>query len=315
MMLKIRRFVQGQDEKRWIALWNKVCFEFEEFRALTIDDMTAFEKSPSFDIEGVFLAEFGNEPVGLAYAQVDRFREEKKGLIQVLMVVPEHRRKGIGRKLTVKAVESFKERGMEAVEGFAFGQRKEAIGLFESMGFRQVRVLSLMKRGLGRLPQNISENREVSLRRLNSQDRGDVELLTFLENETFKEHYNFRPASIEEVVHMLKENPTFPEQEWFFANLNDKTVGYVGTGVDPQYNKERNTRVGWIMDIGVLKSHRRKGIGTRLMIEGIKLLTAKAMSQVMLGVDDQNPTKAIKLYQKVGFQAIRKDLAFQKTIQ
>jgi len=39
------------------------------------------------------------------------------------------------------------------------------------------------------------------------------------------------------------------------------------------------------------------------------------MTEAMLGVDDQNPTKAIKLYEKVGFKATRKDIAYQKTIQ
>ncbi len=86
-------------------------------------------------------------------------------------------------------------------------------------------------------------------------------------------------------------------------------------GIDQKYNKERNTRLGWILSIGVLKQNRLRGIGTRLMIEGMKVLKAKGMTEVMLGIDDQNPTKAIKLYEKVGFEAIRKEIAFQKNLQ
>lgn len=311
-MLKIRKFVQGQDEKRWIDVWNKVCTEFEELRALTVDDVIRFESSPSFDINGLFLAEFNAQPVGLVYAQVDRFREERKGFIQSVKVVPEHRGKGIGRKLVERAIESFRKRGMERVEAVA--SKKEAIKLFEGMGFKQVRVYSLMKRALESLPQNIGENQEVVLRKLHRRDKADIELLTFLENDTFSEHYNFRPASVEEVEHMLYENPSFREQEWLFVDLGNEPVGYVGTGIDSKYNQERNTRAGWIMDIGVLKAHRRRGVGIRLMIEGMKLLKAKGMNEVMLGVDDQNPTKAIKLYEKLGFQAARKDIAYLKTI-
>jgi len=311
-LLKIRSFVQGKDEKRWTMVWNKVCPEFEEVRALTVDDVVRFEKSPSFDVKGLFLAELEDEPVGLAYAQVDRFREEKKGFIQLLAVVPEHRGKGIGRKLAQKAIESFRERGMERVEAVA--SKKEAINLFEGIGFKQVRVYSLMKRALESLPQSIGENQEVVIRKLHSGDRAEIELLTFLENDTFSEHYNFRPASVEEVEHMLYENPSFREQEWLFVYLDNETVGYVGTGIDNKYNQERNTKTGWIMDIGVLKAHRRRGIGARLMIEGMKLLKTKGMTEAMLGVDDQNPTKAIKLYEKLGFQTIRKDIAYQKSI-
>jgi len=312
-LLKIRSFVQGKDEKRWTTVWNKVCPKFEEVRALTVDDVIRFEKSPSFDVKGLFLAELEDEPVGLVYAQVDRFREEKKGFIQLLGVVPEHRRKGIGRKLAQRAIESFRERGMERVEVAA--SKKDAIKLFESMGFKQVRVYSLMKRALESLPQNFGENQEVVPRKLHSGDKADIELLTFLENDTFSEHYNFRPTSVKEIEHMLYENPSFREQDWLFVDLGDETVGYVGTGIDKKYNKEKNTRAGWIIDIGVMKAHRRKGIGTKLMIEGMKLLKAKGMTEAMLGVDDQNPTKAIKLYEKIGFKTIRKDIAYQKTIQ
>jgi len=313
-MLKIRSFVQGQDEKHWVRVWNEVCSEFEELRALTVDDLAAFEKFPSFDVKGLFLAELKGEPVGLVYAQVDRFREEKKGFIQALIVVPEHRGKGVGRKLVEKAIESFRARGMKRVEGFVFGERRDAAHIFETLGFKRIRVFSLMTRNLDSLPQNIGENKRVALRKLRIQDKADVELLTNLENDTFSEHYNWRPTTIEEVKHMLKENPTFPEQEWLFANLGDKTVGYVGTGIDDKYNRERNKKAGWIMDIGVLKPKRRMGIGTRLIIEGMQLLKAKGMTEAMLGVDDQNPTKAIKLYEKVGFKATRKDVAYQKTI-
>jgi len=88
----------------------------------------------------------------------------------------------------------------------------------------------------------------------------------------------------------------------------------VGVGIDQKYNEEKNAKAGWILSIGVLKPHRLKGIGTRLMIEGMKLLKARGMTEVMLGVDDQNPTKAIKLYEKVEFNVTRKDVAYQKTL-
>jgi len=311
-MLKIRGFVQGLDEKLWVKVWNKVAPEFEELRAFTVDDVIGFETSPNFDAKGLFLAELDGEPVGLLYAQVDRFREEKKGFIQVLAVVPEHRGKGIGKHLVNKAIESFRERGMETVEAVA--TKKEAIKLFENMGFKQIRLFSLMKRALDSLPQNIGENQEVVLRKLRNQDRADIELLTFLENDTFSEDYNFRPAKVEETEHMLNEHPIFREQEWLFADLDGEAVGYVGVGIDNKSNLEKNTKAGWIMDIGVLKPYRRTGIGKRLMIESMKLLKAKGMTEVMLGVDDQNPTKAMRLYDKVGFKVERKDIAYQKTI-
>ncbi len=314
MSWRIRQFVQGRDEAVWVSVYNRAFQEFEEFRNITVDDMLTSEKSPTFDAAGMFIAELDEEPVGIVNAHVDKMREEKKGFIRMLGVVHEHRRRGIGRALAEKAMESLKQRGMNKVEAGAVVGKPESIRLWESLGFKRVRISSLMKRGLENIPSNIGENQDVQLRRYQKGSLEDLKLLTWLNNETFKEHYNFRPGTIEETRYFLEQDPIFKEQDWLIANLENSPVAYIGLGIDPKYNLEKNAKAGWILDIGVLKSYRRRGIGARLMIEGMKLLKAKGMTEAMLGVDDQNPSRAIKLYEKVGFKATRKDIAYQKTI-
>jgi len=188
------------------------------------------------------------------------------------------------------------------------------IGLLESMGFERVRVSSLMKMSVEDIPSGIGENRDVQLRRLRKGSLEDLRLLTWLTNEAFKEHYNWRPLTVEELQYFMEQEPHFREQEHVFILLGEKPIGFVDVGIDQKYNKERNTRIGWILSIGVLKQNRLNGIGTRLMIEGMKLLKTMGMTEAMLGVDDQNPTKAIKLYEKVGFSVVRKDVAYRKSI-
>jgi len=313
-MLKIRRFVQGRDEGVWTSVWNRSFTDFDEFRTMSVEDMLMSEKNPAFDAEGMFIAEFDGEPVGVVNARVDKMREEKKGFIRMLGVVPEHRRKGIGRALAEKAIESLRERGMQTVETEADVGKPEAVALWESMGFQRVRISSLMEMSLENIPSGIGENRDVQLREFEKDSLEDLKLLSWLTNETFKEHYNWRPYSIEELRYFMEQEPHFREQEHLFILLDDEPVGYVDVGIDQKYNRERNTRLGWILSIGVLKQNRLRGIGTRLMIEGMKLLKAKGMTEVALGVDDQNPTHAINLYEKVGFKAVRKDSTYQKTL-
>jgi ribosomal protein S18 acetylase RimI-like enzyme len=48
------------------------------------------------------------------------------------------------------------------------------------------------------------------------------------------------------------------------------------------------------------------------MLQGMETLKDKGMTKVMLGVDDLNVTKAIKLYEKVGFRVKKKDLTYEK---
>jgi hypothetical protein len=42
------------------------------------------------------------------------------------------------------------------------------------------------------------------------------------------------------------------------------------------------------------------------MLHGLETLKAKGMTRAMLGVDDQNPSRANRLYEKVGFRVKKK---------
>lgn len=171
-----------------------------------------------------------------------------------------------------------------------------------------------MTKDLDALQSGIGENMEVVLKPLRRDADEDLKTLNWLDNECFKEHFNWRPSSLERTLHFVREDPFFTIQEWFFAILDEKKVGYIGTGIDPSYNEERKARCGWVLDIGVLKPYRRTGVGTRLMLHGMNLLKGKGMTVAMLGVDDWNVTSAIQLYEKVGFRVARKEVAYENAL-
>ena len=315
MPLRIRKFVQGQDEAVLADVMNRSFKGLEEFRSVTSEDIMMNEKAPNFVGSRIFLAEVDAEPVGMVRAHVDKKRTEKKGFIRMLGVVPEFRRRGIGRALAQKGIDDLKERGMDTAEGEAVLGQPGGVEFWENLGFRRVRVFSLMKRGLGEIHSGCGENRDVRLRTMEKGSLEDLKLINFLENEAFSEHYNFRPHGVEETRYFMEQDPIFRDQEWLIAYLGDLPVGYVGLGIDAKSNMEKKVKAGWIMDIGVLKAHRRKGIGAILLIEGMKRLKTKGMTEAILGVDDQNVTKAMELYEKLGFVATRKDAAFQKSLK
>ena len=100
-------------------------------------------------------------------------------------------------------------------------------------------------------------------------------------------------------------------QRWFFAVLENQQAGFAGLGIDEGLNTEKNMKWGWVLDIGVLKAYRLKGIGTRLMLHLMQSLKARGMEEALLYVDDMNPTNAIKLYEKLGFKVMRKNIVYQ----
>jgi len=311
--LKIRNFVKGKDEEIWIRTGNEAFKEYDDFRPNTMEDMKIWEKDPLFSAEGMFIAELNGEPVGRVHAFVDKMREEKKGFIERLGVIPNFRGKGIGRELVNRALQSLKERGMETAETWTREDRPVCKRLFESMRFKLIRVFSTMRQNLDSIPSNIRKYEGIKIRTM-KRDMDDIKLLNWMINETFKEHFDFRPETVEETRHWVENRPWCDIAEYFFGYLDDNIVGHVGAGIDSNFIKYQGTKRGWITTIGVLKDLRRKGVGTSLILQGMEFLKSKGMDEVVLGVDDSNPTKAIELYKKVGFKVIYKDLTYLKRI-
>jgi len=313
-MLRVRSFIEGEDEEVWLCIQNEAYREYEDVRPDTMEDMEIWKKSPNFDSTGMFIAELDGKPVGVVNGFVDRFREEKMGFLRVLGVVPEFRRRGVGRCLVERAVESLKERGMEAIQGWTREGRGACKSLLERMGFKLTRVSNAMRADLKKIPYNIGEHEKLVVREM-EMSKDDIELIRWLNNEAFKEHFNFRPHTSEEYEFWLTNKP------WgcnilgvFISYLDEKPVGYVEAGIDSKFIEDKGIKRGWILSIGVLKSNRRRGIGTALMQQGMEFLKLKGMTDVELGVEDSNPTNAIELYKKMGFKIVYKDLTYAKKI-
>ena len=314
-MLSIRRFMQGADEPIWVEVLNAAYREYEAWwRATTVEEMLLEEKHPNFDLEGRFIAEFDGKPIGIIHAHVDKLGKEKKGFINTFCVVPEFRGCGVEEELAELAINELSKREIHVIEAWADFERNDRIQLLDKLGFKLVRRWSDMEIDLSDIPFNIGENKHVNLRLLQKSVEEDVNMLNWLGNECFKEQFDYRPSTIEETRYSLYNNPKLKEQEYFFAVQNRKSVGYTGVGIDEKYNTEKNVKSGFILTIGVLKPHRRKGIGTKLMLQALESLKAKGMAKAMLDVDDLNPTKAIKLYSKVGFKVVKKYVIYEKDL-
>jgi ribosomal protein S18 acetylase RimI-like enzyme len=314
MLLKIRRFVLGRDEADWVKVRNAVYRRHPTFAQITVEDFRKGEKDPEWDSNGRFIVEVNNNPVGLVHAHVDKFREEKKGFVWTLGVMPEFRGQGIEEKLADTAMKELGNRGMQVVQSVVEGDLEEQVRVWRKLGFKLVRRGSIMTKGLGEIESDVGENMKVVLEPLQKDLDEDLELLNQLTNECFKEHFNWRPTPLESTVYLVREDFSWKTQGWFFALLEGKHVGFVGAGIGELDNRAKNVKRGWILSIGVLKPYRRTGIGTRLILHGMNFLKAKSMITAMLGVDDSNVTKAKQLYEKVGFGEVWKQSFYEKSI-
>jgi N-acetylglutamate synthase-like GNAT family acetyltransferase len=163
-LLKIRSFEKGFDEQAYVRIYNTCFRDYDDIRSMTLDELREMEEFMSFSTDGVLIAEWNGEIAGMVNAYVDKQREEPKGFIQSLAVLPEFRGKGIATGLVEKAIESLRQRGMKTAEAWAQTDRKTCMHVFEGFGFKQARVGSVMKRIVADVPSNTRENNSVKMR-------------------------------------------------------------------------------------------------------------------------------------------------------
>lgn len=314
--MNVRRFLNGVDEPVWVELLNAEYREYASWwRGTTVEEMLELEKNPSFDFEGRFVAELDGKPVGIIHAHVETSGEEKRGFIRDFCVLEAFRGSEVEERLLGAAVNEFKKHQIRLIRAWTGVKRIDRVRFLEKSGFKFASRTIDMRISLADVPVRIGENMEVAIRPLKTEMKEDIVELNWLVNECFKEDPLHRPETVEETRRSLLNNPVLKEQEHFLAVLDNKNVGYVGVGIDERYNVEHDVKSGFVSGIGVLSAYRRRGIGTRLMLRGLKALKAKGMTSATLDTEDTNPTRAITLYEKVGFQVLQEYVTYTKDIE
>lgn len=73
-------------------------------------------------------------------------------------------------------------------------------------------------------------------------------------------------------------------------------------------------REGWIEAIGTMPAWRGRGLASALMAKSLSLFQAENLERAGLDVDTQNPSGALRLYQKYGFDVAREEIHFVKHV-
>ena len=80
------------------------------------------------------------------------------------------------------------------------------------------------------------------------------------------------------------------------AELVGCSVNYPVHGSDPD--------LGWVNMLGVRPRWRRRGLGEAILLESFARLYDRGLRRVGLGVDSQNATGALRLYERVGMRKV-----------
>jgi mycothiol synthase len=129
-------------------------------------------------------------------------------------------------------------------------------------------------------------------------------------NEACKDMRGQIPISDED-FRFFQELPIFDPSIWRIAWHENEVVGTVLNFIDAQENTQYRRKRGHVELISVKRLWRGKGIAKALIARSFRILKDRGMTEAALGVDAENPSGALRLYQKMGFR-IEKRVAFYR---
>lgn len=307
MSITVRPYAPGRDDALWLDLQNRALEEYPEYTPETPSDFELHRQGPWFDPVGMMIAELDGTPAGCADAYIDGKADEEHGYLEGPWVLPQSRRRGIATALARAAFAGLKQRGKTRVQLW-HRDNPANVAFAKSLGFHCIRVFHTMSHDLKSIPRDVGENREAAILEL-PYDDATAGLENRLWNETFSEHFNFRPMTTAETGYMYRMSQA--RGEWLFtllARLKEEPVGFLVGGSDPAEVKRRGRNIGGLYILGVLKPLRNRGLAKALLIAGLERLKERGLTEAELGVDTENVTGALHLYERLGFKTTRRRL-------
>ncbi|MBN1535867.1 MAG: GNAT family N-acetyltransferase [Anaerolineales bacterium] len=131
--------------------------------------------------------------------------------------------------------------------------------------------------------------------------------------EAFLDEWGFSPE-LEPPVEEWLENPNFDPSLWQVAWDGDRVVGMVLNFIDQRENKEYKRKRGYTENICVRRPWRKRGIAKALIAASLRVIKERDMEEAALGVDAENPSGALQLYESMGYRMIRRYSIYRKPL-
>lgn len=187
------------------------------------------------------------------------------------------------------------------------------VSLLEQHGFAIERYFYRMTRSLSEPIPEAQFPAGFSVRHVD-RDR-DAEAWVAMFNESFIDHWNHHPLTIEQFMHYTHEPDYTPEFDRI-AVADDGTFAAFCTGhIYPKDNQRSGRNEGWINVLGSRRGFRRLGLGRAMLLSGLQQLKAIGAETALLGVDSENPSGALRLYESVGFSKLYTSIAYAKEVR
>jgi mycothiol synthase len=131
--------------------------------------------------------------------------------------------------------------------------------------------------------------------------------------EAFQDHWGGFDGSDERLEDWLAR-PSTDMSMWLVAFEGDEVAGGVINAIDAAENAALGVRRGWLNSVFTRRAWRRRGLAAALIARSLVMLRERGMTAAVLGVDADNPTGALGLYERAGFEVAYRSSAWRKAM-
>jgi mycothiol synthase len=230
-------------------------------------------------------------------------------------VRPAWRRRGLGRALLrwteARAAEVARVDGRprdRALTAWPDQLQIGATALYTAEGYEIVRYGYLMVRDLADPIADVALPDGLEVRPV---DRADHRRIWDADDEAFRDHWNAAERTDAD-FDAWYANPGNETRLWRVAWAGDEVAGSVMTFVWPEENEALGISRGWLEHISVRRPWRRQGLASALIASALLGLREAGLAEAALGVDAENTSGALRVYEAIGFRRARTDVAYRK---
>jgi mycothiol synthase len=247
------------------------------------------------------VAELGDEICGYT-----DFHRQDEGPIGVdLRVRPSAWGRGVADALLDRAEAAA---GAErTVHCFAAERDDDARGALELRGYLLIRHLFKMQIDFAKPPDPPEWPTGVAVRCYAGEE--DLRPVYECHQESFADHWEFRPDPLEAWQGYSIERPDFDPSLWWLAEADGELAGISLA----HWHASGDLSFGWIGALGVRKPWRGRGLGLALLCHSFADFAARGATRVGLDVDAENTTGAVRLYQRAGMRPVRRLDIYERT--
>ena len=182
-----------------------------------------------------------------------------------------------------------------------------AAGVFQDAGMRVVRSSYRMTIDLDLPPAQPVWPAGLFVRTLGSEE--DDERVFAAHQHGFADYWEFHPTPIGEWRHWMLRPPYDPSL-WFLVEDRDELAAICLCR--PYETGDPN--MGWINILAVRPSWRRRGLARALLLHAFSVFRERGRLRAGLGVDAENTTGAVALYEGVGMCVARRADTYEKAV-